>query len=242
MSAPFGNPLDEQAVNPFAERAVIAALCRHQPDDAARCIIQHGIAADLFANEATREAFDAIHALTADGIYPDAATLTNATSRQALIEVETSLKEHVSAVNLPHWVRTLKDCQRERRMQDARERLVKAVAAGCTPNELRPFLDSIEQAQAGMEDQPSRLRVCDTERIRAAELSSPRFLIEPLLPRDQVTLFGGHGGSGKTSLGYVLCAHVATGTDWAGLRVLPGKVLVVSFEDPEELMLSLIHI
>ena len=238
MAAAGPNPLDalaDKTANPFAELAVIAALCRMDPDDAARCIIQHGIRDDLFANELTREAFVAIRILTADGVYPDAATLTDATSSPVLIEVETSLKEHVSTANLPHWVARLKACQRERLAQAAKQRLVQATAHGATKGELAAIVEAIPET--GTEGQPSRLRVCNTTQLRDAELSSPRFLIDPLAPRAQVTMFGGHGGGGKTSVGYVLCAHVATGTDWAGLRVLPGKVLVVSYEDPEELML-----
>lgn len=224
----------DKTVNHEAERAVIAALVRN-PDG--KEIIRLGITPDLFTGEATREAYEAICAEILDGIKPDLATLGNALSPAAKIEFETSLTEHASAANMRHWVARLKACQREREINAARERLAKALAAGCTPNELRPILDSIEQAQAGVADHANRLRVCNTAQLRDAELSSPRFLIEPFIPRDQVTLFGGHGGGGKTSVGYVLCAHVATGTDWAGLRVLPGKVLVVSFEDPEELML-----
>lgn len=108
-------------------------------------------------------------------------------------------------------------------------------AAGVPEHELLAIVESIRLASAGASS--TGLRFCDTAKLRDAELTPPRFLIYPLIPRDQVTLFGGHGGGGKTIVGYVLCAHVATGTDFAGMSVMPGKVLVVSFEDPEELIL-----
>lgn len=225
-------PVIDKTVNHEAERAVIAALMRN-PDGKAMVALE--ITPELFTQDAAREAYEAICAEILDGIAPDIATLSNALSLAAKIEIETSLQEHASAANLAHWVRRLKACHRERQAQAAKQRLTLAMAHGATKGELAAILDAIPDASA--EGQPSRLRVCNAEQLRDAELSSPRFLIDPLIPRDQVTLFGGHGGGGKTSVGYVLCAHVATGTDWAGLRVLPGKVLVVSFEDPEELML-----
>jgi hypothetical protein len=240
MSAPFGVPLDEQArrwtstdtENCEAERAVIAALVRN-PDG--KEIIRLGIAADLFAGSETREAFSAIAAFVADGVPPDAATLRSALSPAALIEVETSLRESASAANLPTYVKLLKDCHRERKVQAARERLVKAANAGAPDHELQAILESIRQA--GADESSDGFCFCDTAKLRNADLQSPRFLIKPILLRDQVTLFGGHGGSGKTILSYVLAAHVATGADWGGLTVMPGRVLIVSFEDPGDLML-----
>jgi KaiC/GvpD/RAD55 family RecA-like ATPase len=229
MSAPFGVPLD---VNPEAERAVIAALMRN-PDG--KEIIRLGLAADLFAGDETREAFAAIAAFLADGTPPDAATLRNAISPAALIEVETSLLESASAANLPVYVKLLKDCHRERHVQAARDRLAKAAAAGSPDHELQAILESIRQA--GADESSGGFSFCDTAKLRNADLQSPRFLVDPIIPRDQVTLFGGHGGSGKTLLSYVIAAHVATGTDWGGLIVMPGRVLIVSFEDPEELVM-----
>ena len=88
-------------VHPVAERAVIAALMRSaDPGEIARLGITH----DLFGLEATREAFQAIARLWADGITPDAATLRDALSDATLIELETTIGDHVSAANLPAHV------------------------------------------------------------------------------------------------------------------------------------------
>ena len=62
-------------------------------------------------------------------------------------------------------------------------------------------------------------------------------MIDPLIPRGHLTLFGGHGGSGKTTVAFVLAAHVACGTDWRNLPVTAGKVLIASFEDGQDLVL-----
>ena len=147
------NPLDGQAVNPEAERAVIAALFRN-PDG--REIIRLGITPDLFALDATREAFRAIIALAADGILPDAATISRAVSPATKIEIETSLQAHVSAANLPVYVKLLKNCHRERQVQAARERLAKAAAAGAPEHELQAILESIKQISAGIDADPNR--------------------------------------------------------------------------------------
>jgi len=58
--------------------------------------------------------------------------------------------------------------------------------------------------------------------------------VEKIIPRGTLTGFGGHGGIGKTYSSLVIGAHVACGTDLAGLRVQPGRVLFVSMEDPPE--------
>ncbi len=149
-STPSGNaakrrearPVIDKAVNHEAERAVIAALMR-KPDG--NEIIRLGIAADLFDHPPARESFIAIAAFIADGIPPDAATLRGALSGAALIEVETSLQEHASAANLPVYVNLLKACQRERLAQAARDRLVKAAAAGAPDHELHAILESVRQ-------------------------------------------------------------------------------------------------
>lgn len=61
---------------------------------------------------------------------------------------------------------------------------------------------------------------------------APPFAIHGLVPCRVPTLLGGHGGAGKSILGLVLCAHVASGEHtWAGHRVEDGHALYVSLED-----------
>jgi hypothetical protein len=93
-----------------------------------------------------------------------------------------------------------------------------------------------EPPKSETEEKPSRLRVCDLSGLRTAELDPPAFVVEPLIPRGYLTLFGGHGGSGKSVVALVLAAHVACGRNWAGLTVTSGRVMFVSFEDNEKLI------
>lgn len=87
------------------------------------------------------------------------------------------------------------------------------------------------------EPEESKIRRCDMGRLGTAELAPPSFVIRPILPRKHLTLFGAHGGSGKTTLALVLAAHVACGEPWADLETHSGRVLFVSFEDDEDLIL-----
>jgi hypothetical protein len=92
------------------------------------------------------------------------------------------------------------------------------------------------EAEVEPETEPeTRLRLCDLSDLRSADLDPPEFIINPLIPRGHLTLFGGHGGSGKTTLGLVIAAHVACGRSWAGLNVASGRVLFMSYEDNEAL-------
>lgn len=72
--------------------------------------------------------------------------------------------------------------------------------------------------------------------VNAADLltTSPQarsWLVDPLIPRRQVTLLSGEGGVGKSFLALQLAVAVATGTEWIGYRPVQGKALFVSAED-----------
>ena len=206
-----------------AERALIAALIRN-PDG--KDIIRLGIAADLFALDATREAFVAIAAFVTDGVEPDAATLRSAISDAALIEVETSLREHVSAANLPAYVRLLKDCYRERQIQAARERLTRAVAAGCPDHELQAIVESIRLAGQGDAGKSRFMDVGELCSLPPAE----NWLVKGYLSLDILAVLFGDPGCGKSFLAIDIACHIATGRPWRGCTVKPGKVLYIAGE------------
>lgn len=80
------------------------------------------------------------------------------------------------------------------------------------------------------------LRMVEVGDLSAATLPPVECVMHPYMPRRQVTLFGGHGGTGKTYLGLVFAAHIATGEAWAGHECQQGRVLFVSLEDEPELI------
>lgn len=211
------------AINREAERAVLAALMR-DPDPSA--IIRLGITPDLFAQDATREAFIAILAWILDGNRPDAATLRATLSDASLIEVETSLQEHASAANLPVWVKLLKDAERDRETQAARARLTRAAANGAPETELRAILDSVARASAD-ETRPPRIQ-WDADFCRNDEAEDD--LIDGYIPAHTVGLLFGDSQAYKSFLLIDIAGHVATGRPWRGRDVRQGKVVFIAGE------------
>lgn len=67
--------------------------------------------------------------------------------------------------------------------------------------------------------------------VMSASPYAVSYAVNPLMPRRHVTLFGGHGGIGKSSLALAISAHVACGFPFAGLAVEQSSVLFVSLED-----------
>lgn len=70
--------------------------------------------------------------------------------------------------------------------------------------------------------------------LATAVLAAPDYLVAPILPRGEVTLLGGHGGAGKSTLALSLAACIAVGRDWGALRITAGRVLYLSLEDGGE--------
>jgi hypothetical protein len=68
------------------------------------------------------------------------------------------------------------------------------------------------------------------------EVTRQTFLVDTLLPAGQPTIFFGDGSSGKTMITYALGLCVALGTDFCGLKVEQGGVLVVDYETSPEAM------
>lgn len=97
-------------------------------------------------------------------------------------------------------------------------------------------LSRLERAAQRLRPTPATdtppLRAVEVGDLRTATAEPPSFVVEPIIPRGEVTLFGGHGGSGKSALALVIAAHVAAGVPWAGLSVAQGRVLFVTLEDP----------
>lgn len=80
------------------------------------------------------------------------------------------------------------------------------------------------------------LQQIDISDIESATFDPPRFAVEAIVPAGYVTLFGGHGASGKSILAMAIAAHVAAGKPWHGLAVQRSPVLFVSLEDRRDLM------
>jgi RecA-family ATPase len=84
-------------------------------------------------------------------------------------------------------------------------------------------------------------RAIDLSDLEHAPYEPTDYVLDPYLPRGLVALFAGHGGSGKTNLALIWAAHVAAGWNWRGFSVTPGRVLIVSLEDPGERVRSVMR-
>lgn len=71
----------------------------------------------------------------------------------------------------------------------------------------------------------------------SATYEATKFVIEPIIPMNALSLVGGHGEIGKGLLTLALACHVVAGAPWANLPVQQGKVLYLSLEDPAEVIL-----
>lgn len=88
----------------------------------------------------------------------------------------------------------------------------------------------IEETKAAKAKQSS-LKHIDLIDVMSAELEEVSFSVDKIFPKRHVTLFGGHGGMGKSMLALTMAAHVAAGVWFAGVPVEQSKVLFVSLED-----------
>jgi hypothetical protein len=83
---------------------------------------------------------------------------------------------------------------------------------------------------------PPPLRVVQVGDLKAAPLPPVRFVVDPIIPRREVTLLSAHGGAGKSTLGLTFAAHHAAGARWNGLCSITGRALFVSLEDSGDLV------
>ncbi|MBF6022860.1 AAA family ATPase [Lysobacter niastensis] len=86
-------------------------------------------------------------------------------------------------------------------------------------------------AESAVTAAENALRSVPLDDVMSAEPEAPQFVMEPVMPKRVVTLFGGHGGAGKSMLGLTWCAHVAAGRPWGAFEVTQAPVVYLSLED-----------
>lgn len=78
---------------------------------------------------------------------------------------------------------------------------------------------------------PGELRLVPLAGFMAKPVPEHPHVMESYYPRRVVTLLGGHGGVGKTTLALTHAAHIAAGRPWGPFQVEQGRVVFLSFED-----------
>jgi len=120
----------------------------------------------------------------------------------------------------------------------------RATAATRSAKQKASSLDSSNSPSAETKSaEPQRLlRVVRVGDLENAKIAPPQFIVDKIIPRRVVTLLGGHGGVGKSTLAKTIAAHAASAsseawpTFWSGFETKPGRVVFVSLEDEAELV------
>jgi len=81
------------------------------------------------------------------------------------------------------------------------------------------------------------LTIADLAGFDTRELPPPSFAVDSIVPRGEVTLFGAHGGSGKSILGETITALFAASRPFGPFAVAGGRCAFVSLEDPPSVVL-----
>ncbi|MBA2412563.1 MAG: AAA family ATPase [Burkholderiaceae bacterium] len=79
-------------------------------------------------------------------------------------------------------------------------------------------------------------RVLDLAALSASEPQQPRFVIPDWLPCGEVTLFAGHGGSGKSAIALLAAVCIASGREFYGLQVQRQRIVYFSLEDGADVL------
>lgn len=109
-----------------------------------------------------------------------------------------------------------------------------AADAQFTPSQFRKWVES--RIREAFPASTPALRTVDLDDLEHAEVLPPPMVVDPIIPKHQVTLLSGHGGSGKSQLILAICAHIAAGRAWGGFSSVTGRALYVSLEDPADLV------
>jgi len=90
-------------------------------------------------------------------------------------------------------------------------------------------------------DAPQGPQPLDLRALAETDPQPPRFIVEGWLPQGQVTLFAGHGGSGKSLIALTVAVCIAAGRAFFGLRCERRRVLFLSYEDAAEVLHWRLH-
>jgi len=113
-------------------------------------------------------------------------------------------------------------------------------AARCDPplpaEEVRKIAASVARYPAPETESSEWPAPLNLTTLHHTEPQPPRHVINPWLPAEEVALFSGHGGSGKSQIALSLAVHISGGLDWCGCAVTRRPVTYISAEDSAEIL------
>lgn len=89
----------------------------------------------------------------------------------------------------------------------------------------------VAEAVLATSDAPQGPGPLDLRALASSEPQPPQFIIDGWLPQGEVTLFAGHGGSGKSLIALAAAICIAAGRAFFGLRCERRRVMFLSYED-----------
>lgn len=208
--------------SPMTERAYLFALWRDLDPDR---LLADGIHIEHFTGSERREMFTAMTLLLADGIKPDAATLSALVDGATLIEFETTLKENVSDANRAAYVTVLKDYRLKRQLHELRAKLMKAASAG-NEAEIDALNSQMKALRQGASSGNARFNTVD----KMNHPADVDWLIDRYIERDTITQIFGDPGSGKSFVALDMALSVAYGIAWNGNPTQRGTVFYLAGE------------
>lgn len=219
-----------------AEQAVIGGLLI---SSTALDVIDGHLTADDFYRAAHRQIFRAVADLVGSGQPCDVITVGEWLSARGLADqADIAYLIDVAAAtpgvaNIQAYARIVSDKAKQRRLIEIGTHIINA---GYSP-EGRSADDVVDDARRmldGAQATAEEYGLCDVDLkgFMDTPASTIGWAIRPVVPRGEVTLWGGHGGAGKSISVLQLLAHGACGESWQGME--PNdylRCLYVSLED-----------
>ncbi|GGD45811.1 AAA family ATPase [Pseudoxanthomonas indica] len=250
-TAPNGRPTsrpyaEERLIPPHsveAEQAILGGLLLSQ--DAWEDV--GGLAETDFYRRDHRHIFRAISELAAHGKPFDAVTLGDWFSSQAGATQERVSLEYLidlaantpSAANVSAYAEIVLEKSRLRRLVDIGTDILNAALSpeGRESSVLLSEASALLDGARRTEQAPTGLRDVPLTAFMDSPPSTVGYAVHPVVPRGVVTLWGGHGGAGKSISTLQLLAHGACGQPWQGLTP-DGAIrsIYLSLEDPGDLV------
>ena len=145
----------------------------------------------------------------------------------------------VSGMHVAAYAAIVRDKAERRAMLAEWDRGVARIREAASTEDARLQLREIAAAATAGAPIRSELafEVLDLAELGAAPAVQRQWWWDGYLPPGHLTLFGAHGGTGKSMVALLLAACIAVGSNCLGRATRQARVLVFSGEDPKELLL-----